>query len=814
MNQDDCTMRRELALAETLQRLQTHYPDFGCASKAPADKWDFGTVVGNGTQGALAFCRTGAEELVLSHEELFLPLYPFYGYLPVRPHFETIRKLVVEGRTNEAEAFVLQIKKEAGFPRYNTTNPFVGACALDLEMPDAGEAQAYLRTIDFQTGEALVAWEEAGGKLFHRHFFVSRAHNLIAVRLTSPSGDPLHLRLGLREIAYEPPTDPKDHDIYQKTIDHCEDIVTEQWLTHRMCFKHRWEGQPVNGCGTVARVLLEGGTAHVEGPQLLIRDAREVLLLIRTVPDRHAAPLDLDAVVEALKQVPASYDALLADHAPIHGEIFGRCSLQLSPPEAQQVSGESLLASSTVGNTSPALVEKAFAAARYGIISSTGRLPPALQGVWTGTWKPCWSGDYTLNGNVQSMVAASLCGNHYECLESLIDYLDARMEDFRDNARELLGFRGPLIPWRSSTHGRTHYLAYKDRHHNFPGIYWCAGAAWFAQFYYDYYLFTGDETFLEKRLKPFLLDTVAFFEDFLTLEQDGTYVLAPDSSPENTLADGGWMAPNPTMTIAAIKKLLRTVLHLKDQLGVNTAQVTQWREMLAKLPPYQIGRNGALKEWCWPGIENNEHHRHASHLYPLFFGMDPEIAASTEIQEACRVAIDKRMAFRRPENGGFMAFGFTQMGMAAAYLGDTALAYESVEYLVNAYWSPIMVSQHNSGDEPAVLNMDIAGGLPAVVIAMLVQDALPAEEQDEWLIRLLPCLPDAWPAGSLKGVRCRGGFEVDLTWQQGELTSARITSLRGGCCRIAYADQTTVLIMKTNQQIRLTAALQIEKDPL
>lgn len=797
------------SITAELHRLQAAYPDCGCVSTAPASKWDFGTVVGNGKQGALAFCRTRDEELVLSHEELFLPLYPFHGYLPVRPHFETIRRLVVEGRSADAQDLIRRLKDESDFPRDNTTNPFVGACSLNLAMPDAGDAQSYIRSIDFQTGEARVAWEDASG-LYHRRFLVSRAHDILVIQLTSPRNNKLNLRVGLREIVYEPPTDPQDHDIYQKTIDHCEDTVTETMLTHRMCFKRRWKDQPVNGCGTAARIINRGGKVEIVNQQLQISQADELLLLIRTVPERRGAPIAFERVTDELMQVPDAYDALLAAHAAIHGEIFQRCTLQLPAPNDHRSSVEALQAGSSVGATNPALVEKAFAAARYGIISSTGRLPPALQGVWTGTWKPCWSGDYTLNGNVQSMVAASLCGNHYECLESLMDYLDALMDDFRDNARALLGFRGPLIPWRSSTHGRTHFLAYKQYHHDFPGIYWFAGAAWFAQLYYDYYLFTGDEHFLETRLKPFLLDAAAFYEDYLTLKQDGVYVLAPDSSPENELADGIWMAPNATMTIAAIKQFLRTLLHLQRKLRADEEQVTKWRQMLAKMPAYQIGENGALKEWCWPGIENNEHHRHASHLYPLYYGMDPEIAARADLKDACRVAIDKRMAYRRLENGGVMAFGYTQLGMSAAHLGDTALAYESVEYLVNNYWSPIMVSQHNRHAVPAVLNMDISGGLPALVIAMLVQDDLPGEDHDDWVIRLLPCLPDAWRAGQLKGVRCRGGFEVDLAWKEGKLESATITSLRGGRCRIKYAGHERSLECKPTEQVRLTAEL--EKD--
>lgn len=779
----------DLAISDSLPELLTHlytaYPARGFVSTSPAWKWDFGTVVGNGVQGALAFCRTIDEELVLSHEELFLPLFPFYGYLPVKEHYETVRRLVLEERAGQAQELLRELKLEGGFPGYNTTDPFVGACSLDLFTKGPPEYRAYIRSLDFETGEALTAWEDESG-MYHRSFFASRAHDVLVVRMTSPVDDKLNVTVGLREIEYKPPTDPRDHDIYRKTIDRCEGSASPEFLVHRMHFKHRWATQPVEGCCTVARVVQRGGRAETVGNELTITDADELLLLIRTTPERSGEILSVDDVAAALAQLDPDYDALLKAHTKIHGEVFGRCRLRLSSPGNRQDSSEDLQASSAVGHTNPALVEKVFAGARYGIISSTGKLPPALQGVWTGTWKPRWSGDYTLNGNVQSMVAASLCGNHFECQESLMDYLDSLMDDFRSNARELLGFRGPLIPWRSSTHGRTHYLAYKKYHHNFPGIYWFAGAAWFAQIYYDYYLYTADETFFEQRLKPFLLDSAAFYEDYLTFEQDGVYVLCPSSSPENETDNDIWMAPNATMTIAAIKQLLRNLLRLNGKLGVNPDRIDRWRTMLAKLPAYAIGENGALKEWTWPGIENNEEHRHASHLYPLYYGIDPEIAERPELREACRVAIDARMAFRRPENGGMMAFGFTQLGMSAAHLGDAALAYECVEYLVNNYWSPAMVSQHNRDEYPDVLNVDISGGLPAVIITMLVQCLIPESAHYPWLIQLLPCLPDDWPEGSLHGVRCRGGFEVDVEWKDGVLETVTITSLLGAACRLQY----------------------------
>lgn len=775
---------------------KTGFPECGCVSICPAERWDDGSIVGNGIQGALAFCRTSKEEMVLSHEELFLPLFPDYGYVPVKEHLEELRDLVLNGKAKEAQDLILGLEAENNFPLYNTTDPFVGACSLDMLMDTPEKPDDYYRSTDFQTGESLVAWRDED-TVYHRSFFVSRAQDVIVVKLTSPTNNKINVSVGLREIEYVPQSHPKAQDIYSITIDKCESKAIDGYLTHRMHFKHRWEDQPFYGSATVGRVIIDGGSSSTKGNMISIENADEVLLLIKTVPHRNGEKLSLDDIKSQLDKVQPDYDQLLKEHAEIHGEIFNRCSLQLSEPEEQKQITEDLQAGSFIGNTDPALVEKCFEAGRYGIISSTGTMPPLLQGVWTGTWKPRWSGDYTLNGNVQSMVAASLAGNHYECQETLMDYIDSLMDDFLKNAHELLGVRGPLIPWRSSTHGRTHYLSCFGYYHFFPGIFWLPGAGWFAQIYYDYYLFTGDEEFFEKRLKPFLLESMAFYEDILIHEKDGKYVICPDSSSENDLAPEVELGINPTMTVAVIKQLLRTVFREKEKLGVDEKQIEKWKEMQSKMPDYSIGESGAIKEWIWPGVENRERHRHASHLYPLYYEVDPEIDASPELREACRVAIDKRMEFRRPEDGLDMAFGFTQMGMATAYLGDIPLAYESLEYMVNSYWSPAMVSLHNVKD---VFNLDISGGLPAVIITMLVQSFLPEKAGGPWQIKLLPCLPPQWPNGKLKGVRCRGGFELDIKWDDGNLIEVKVTSLRGEPCMITYGGKNKLLELEKGSQ--------------
>lgn len=766
-------------LAHLLDILRIHYPDHGFVSTAPAKRWEDGTIVGNGVQGALCFARPHAEEIVLSHESLFLPIYPKHEYIHLAPHLDHIRELILNNRGAEAMALTIDLAKDKGYLQRELTDPFIGACSLKLDMPKT-ECTAYARAVDFETADSVVAWRDAAG-LFHRRVFASRAAGIVAVQLGSPTGARCSVAMQLARIERD-----LDTEFYERVVTSTERTADPDFLSFRVTLTANSADQRLLGYRVGMRVVCTGGRKRVDARRLIIEGADSVLLLLAVAPDFAAAPLDGNAMRETLEGIRPDYEALLAAHAELHSGLFHRVSLQLCNRAEEQVATERLRDESAVGATSRTLIQKAFDAGRYGTICSTGTLPPALQGIWTGTWRPRWSGDFTLNGNVQSAVAAALPGNYAECMRATLDYLTSLLDDFRTNARELFGFRGIYVPWRSSTHGQCHYagVGRGDCSSAFPGMYWFAGTAWWARFYYDYWLYTGDNDFFEQQLVPYFLEAAAFYEDYLTVEQDGTLVLVPSYSPENRPAGGAHcLQPNSTMTIAAIRQFLRTLLALSDRMGVEAERRKTWHRLLAKLPNYRIDPNGALAEWAWPSVANNEKHRHASHLYPVYDGVAPEIDQDDALYQACRTAIEKRLEYRRPKNGAEMAFGLTQLGMAASNLRDRALAYECVEWLVNSYWSPAMVSQHDPG---AILNLDISGGLPAVILNMLVQCTEPATAHGPWRIALLPCLPDSWPNGTLTGVRCRGGFEVSLKWADGAVTHVMVTSLRGGECLVQH----------------------------
>jgi hypothetical protein len=245
-------------------------------------------------------------------------------------------------------------------------------------------------------------------------------------------------------------------------------------------------------------------------------------------------------------------------------------------------------------------------------------------------------------------------------------------------------------------------------------------------------------------------------------------LFSPSYSPENNPANSPSQAcVNATMDVAAARELLTNLIAACESLGTDGAGVKRWQAMLDKLPAYQINADGAVKEWTTGLLDDNYAHRHVSHLYALYAGMPAAIAADAALHKAFLIALQKRMEVRRRENGGEMAFGMVQMGLAAASLREAGMAYEIVDWLTNNFWRANLVSTHNPND---LFNTDICGGLPAVVLRMLV-DSRPGR------VDLLPALPPQWPRGSLAGARCVGNIEVrELKWSPKEITA----TLRSG----------------------------------
>jgi len=721
-------------------------PARGFISSTPAKTWEEALISGNGTIGALVLSRALDETVIFSHERMFLP-----QGAPVLPPdsgtrlFE-IRRLIDKGLYTQASQLVFDISGQEGFMY---PDAFVPAFDLRLQTSNKGDVSDYMRGVNFETGETIVHWSDSQG-VYERRLFVSRADGVAVLAVTASKTGTLNCQLTLapRDFSDEPEKKTRDRSesIFKTLVSDVTVAAKASAMTYRHSFPKAYPGS-IHAIEGVAEVYPTGGTCEAKDGKVMISGADSLLVFIAVEPIYDPKASQVKQTKEKFATLPKAYEALLKRHVALHGKLFNRVKLEIGGGADHALTTEELLAKSTNEKLNQALVEKQFDAGRYNIISSTGELPPNLQGLWGGTFSPGWASDYTHNGNVPSAIAATLRGNTPELMLAYISYIESIVPYLEINAKRIFGARGIVLPSRSTTHGFNNAFA-----PSFAGAYWVAGTPWAAHFFYDYYLFTGDKKFLADRALPFMEKCALFFEDYLYEGADGFYVFSPTQSPENTPGNTRSQATfNATMDIAATRELLLNTIAASEELGVNKEKIVLWKKMLAKLPPYQISKEGAVKEWTTPLLDDQLKHRHSSQLYALYDGMPEAIERDPAVQAGFRKIIDYKLNTYWKDNAvGFMSFGLVQLGQAATSLKDQELSYQCLIPLVQRYWLNNLASMHN---HKSLFNMDISGGMPAVILKMLA-------EADVGRLQLLPALPKEWATGSVDGILCRGQLEI------------------------------------------------------
>jgi len=723
-----------------------HVPQRGMYSLQPAIRWEEALVAGNGTLGILVYGDPLRERIIFNHELLYEPLRDERVPPPnLAPYLPRIRALMLEGRYREAVEYALEMAHREGWPGLLWTDPYHPAFALVLEMPTEKPTD-YLRCTDFETGEIGVFWR-AQTDTYARRSFVSRTDRVVVLEVSAETGPLPALTLHLEVQDVRPPEQREGY--------HPPEIATEPgWLAYRCAYTHTRRGYE-----GLVRVVTEGGTQTVRDGQLHVRGAQRVLLLARVWPLDDMAVSRIETERSALASLPANYEALRAPHVAAHSALFHRVALDLEVGESRQKSSEMLLAEQQAQeNILPALLEKLFDMGRYVLISSCGQWPPNLVALWTGEWRPPWSGDFTLDANLNLQMAAASIGAIPEAVASLTRLIEGLLDDWRDNARRLYGCEGVLSG--SRTDGRcgwhTHFNA------DYPLHFWTAGAGWLAQPLYEYVEVYDDEAFVHQHLIPYLKEIAQFYETFLTItDPDGHVVFVPSYSPENRPANldtPGCI--NATMDIAVCREVLSTLITLCEARGLEPDRIPRWKALLDQLPPYLINEDGALKEWAHSELTDNYNHRHLSHLYPVWPGHEITPETTPELFEAAR----KAAYLRGHENES--AHGLVHLALIGARLKDPELAYRSLRDLLrNGYLLPSLFSLHYPGH---VYNADLINSLPAIVIEMLVYSR-------PGLLELLPAVDERLPRGTLQGARARGQLQIkrlhwDLPARRIELT--------------------------------------------
>lgn len=719
-----------------------------------AARWRDALPVGNGVFGAAVYGGIYDETILLSHAGLWAgsrtPTLP-----DVSESLPVTRRLLRDGKADKADRVLPDALDAQGYDAAIAAPLPLGD--FKVIQPQCHAFRKYERTLDMTNGSAAVRWND-GPVRFERSLFVSRTDDVLVyeIRGDVPGAVSCELYLDLHDRADRRRPDGGVPPVLPEEVA-C--IAGGEFLYYAA------RNDTGEDFGAVARVQVSGGTVSGENGRISASGADRVLVLIKPFV-RGERDRAWSGLRDELGRITGDYSTLMTSHAAEHGRLFCAMTLELPVPDRERnLSNEELLLAAYDGELPLALVEKMWAYGRYLLISSsrTGGQPCPLMGLWCGEYQGLWTFNM-VNENLQMIYWQALSGNLPEMMLPVFEYFERRLDDYRTNARHLFGCRGIYIP--ADTAPDSGLLKDKQPHI----IHWTGGAGWIAQHFYDYWQFTGDETFLRERAMPFLREAALFYKDFLVEGEEGQLAMMPSVSPENTPGNyggqNGYMETtiNATMDIAIIRELFTHLLQGADRTGLYEDEVAEWQNLLLRLPLYQVNEDGAIREWIHPSFTDNYHHRHQSHLYPVFPGTEISPHDDADLFQAFYQALRKRLVVGLKEQSGW---SLAHMANLYARFGEGDRALECLEILSRSCVLNNLYTTHNDWRgmgigvdmEWAPFQIDANMGWTAAVQEMLIV-SYPGH------IRVLPALPTPWQGGRITGMRCRGGITVSVDWDR------------------------------------------------
>jgi alpha-L-fucosidase 2 len=724
----------------------------------PATQWEEALPLGNGRLGAMVYGGVPGENIQLN-ENTFWAGGPHNNLNPAAvKSLPEIRRLIAAGDYLAAEALAAKKITSQG----SNGMPYQTAGNLHLEFPAHKNHSHYYRDLDIGSAVATTHYQ-IDDVTYTREVFSSFVDQVIVVKLTASKKGKLSFDAYLSH--------PSPMEFAQED--------TNTLLMQGRSLDHEGMKGQVK-LATLVNVSATGGSVSQGNNRLKINNADSAIILVSMATNFvNYKDVSANALERARNYVAQAknnfannqYEQRKNAHSDFYKHYFDRVGLHLGKSEFAQESTDKRI-NLFASRNDPELASLYFQFGRYLLISSSqpGGQPANLQGLWNHRQDPPWDSKYTLNINAEMNYWPAEITNLSELHEPLITMTKELAVTGQESAKTMYGARGWMAHHNTDIWRITGAVDYTWGS-------WPSSSAWLSQHLWEKYLYSGDKRYLAD-VYPVMKSACAFFEDFLIESPDKKWlIVSPSMSPENEpKATGTKIAAGVTMDNQLLFDLFSNTIAAAKILGEDKNLITVWEKTLSRLPPMQIGKYHQLQEWLEDWDDPQDKHRHISHLYGLYPSNQISPLLTPELFSAARVSMEQR---GDPSTGWSMNWKINIW----ARLLDGDRAYKMMRDQIKPAMATDGGVNESGGTYPNMFDahppfqIDGNFGFTSGMAEMLAQS-------HDGAVHVLPALPQAWPAGEVKGLVMRGGFVVDIRWEDGQVRELKIQSRLGGNLRL------------------------------